>query len=194
MPDGILSLSDEPFWYAAPAATSTAYQWYRCGAEAVASQSSCVVIAGQTGKSYVLMQEDLGYRIAITVSGTNSAGTNTYWYSWANVIGPWWNTLPTISGTTVVGQVLRTTNGNFKSYIRVLSGQQWWRCATQISSGFGSVPDFRCLSIGNGATYTIVNADVGYYLVYGIRAGSTGGNYYYPTLWADSTTIVTVTP
>jgi hypothetical protein len=66
------TLSVEPgAWTGSPPPTYS-YRWQRC-----ASEGECVDIAGAVGKSYKVTQDDVGNRIRVIVTATNSAGVTS---------------------------------------------------------------------------------------------------------------------
>lgn len=53
-----------------------AYQWVRCGTDGGRPDgSNCPSISGATGSAYVLQGDDVGRRLRVRVTGTNSAGS-----------------------------------------------------------------------------------------------------------------------
>jgi hypothetical protein len=66
------TLTAEPgAWTGSPPPTYS-YQWQRC-----ASEAECVDIAGAVGKSYTVTRDDVGNRIRVIVTATNSAGVTS---------------------------------------------------------------------------------------------------------------------
>ena len=68
---GELLTADPGTWSNAP--TSYAYQWQRCDLDA----SVCFDVGGATNKAYGVRDADVGYRLAVVVTATNSTGKNT---------------------------------------------------------------------------------------------------------------------
>jgi hypothetical protein len=60
---------DEGSWTGAP--SSFTYVWSHCDA----SGANCTPIAGATGKTYTVGAADVGYTLRVTVTGTNSVGS-----------------------------------------------------------------------------------------------------------------------
>ena len=55
-----------------------AYQWVRCGSNGGKSDgSNCTFLSGANGASYVLQSADVGKRMRVRVTATNSAGSST---------------------------------------------------------------------------------------------------------------------
>ncbi len=63
--------ADPGTWTGTP--TSHAYQWQRCDIDAL----NCFGVSGATGKTYGVRNADLGYRLAVVVTATNSKGSDT---------------------------------------------------------------------------------------------------------------------
>lgn len=68
---GELLTADPGTWSNTP--TSYAYQWQRCDLDA----SVCFDVGGATNKAYGVRDADVGYRLAVVVTATNSTGKNT---------------------------------------------------------------------------------------------------------------------
>ena len=68
---GELLTADPGTWSNSP--TSYAYQWQRCDFDA----SVCFDVGGATNKAYGVRDADVGYRLAVVVTATNSTGKNT---------------------------------------------------------------------------------------------------------------------
>jgi len=68
---GELLTADPGTWSNTP--TSYAYQWQRCDLDA----SVCFDVGGATNKAYGVRDADVGYRLAVVVTATNSSGKNT---------------------------------------------------------------------------------------------------------------------
>jgi hypothetical protein len=63
--------ADPGTWTGTP--TSYAYQWQRCDIDAL----NCFGVSGATGKTYGVRDADVGYRLAVVVTATNSKGSDT---------------------------------------------------------------------------------------------------------------------
>ena len=68
---GEVLTADPGTWSNSP--TSYAYQWQRCDLDA----SVCFDVGGATNKAYGVRDADVGYRLAVVVTATNSTGKNT---------------------------------------------------------------------------------------------------------------------
>src|SRR5207247_1281475 len=58
-----------------------AYQWARCDS----SGGSCAAVSGATASSYLLGASDVGYKMRLSVTATNSAGSATV-SVWSSVV------------------------------------------------------------------------------------------------------------
>ena len=137
---------------------SFVYHWVRCGADGGLSDgSNCVFIAGATKAKYQLVRADVGFRMRVRVTATNSAGSATAASNpTQTVVGPPVNTsTPTIEGTLVDGSVVTANPGSWSGRQPIQFSYRWVRCNT----GGGA-----CVSIGgaNGRTYQLRPADVGH--------------------------------
>ncbi len=128
-------------------------QWRRCDS----AGANCSNIPGATGASYSPAAADLGKRLRVRVTATNSADTATAESAASSVVqpsAPSNTALPEISGTAAEGQVLTATNGSWKGTPVISFTRQWLRCDSAGAS---------CTNIGGatGSTYTLVSSDVG---------------------------------
>lgn len=144
-----------------------AYQWVRCGADGGAADgSNCPVISGATGSSYRLTGADVGHRLRVRVTASNSAGSRTAASNATATVqagttsGPPRNTAePSIGGTTTQGQTLTASGGSWVGAAPITFAYQWVRCAADGGRADGS----NCPAI-SGATstrYVLTAADVG---------------------------------
>jgi uncharacterized protein YukE len=154
-------------WTGSPAPTFT-YRWQDCDSAGAA----CVDIAGATTSTYTLAVTDLGATIRVVVTASNGVGSPVPATSaaTAQVTGSPANTaLPTVSGSTVLGQVLAVTNGTWTGFPAPTFSYQWQDCN---SAGAA------CVNIA-GATassYTLTQADVGSKVVVVVTATNSGGS------------------
>lgn len=119
-------------------------------------------IPGATGQTYNLVVADEDAMISCNVTATNSEGAVTTSSNEVGpVVGPPRNTTaPVVSGNTVTGNVLTTTNGTWTgspTYAR-----QWLRGAANIGTG--------------GLTYALVAADEGAMISCRVTATNAHGN------------------
>jgi Concanavalin A-like lectin/glucanases superfamily len=139
------------------------------------NSASCSAIAGQTGSTYVLQSSDVGHKIAVAVTATDSTGSTTAYSKSHTVLAgapssqssPV-NTLPPdISGTAATGETLTAANGNWSGTDPITLTYQWQRCNTN-----------GCTNISGAAaqSYTVQNADGGYALLVVVTATNTVGS------------------
>jgi hypothetical protein len=166
--------------------SSYAYQWLRCDG----SGNNCSSLSGAASSSYVPVSGDLGYRLRVSVTASNKAGSSvatsnpTAAVASAPVVTAPANTaLPTISGSAVVGQSLAasagTWNGAPTSY-----AYQWRRCDSSGAS---------CANV-SGATagsYAVASGDVGFTLRVAVTATNAGGS---TTAASNQTALVAAAP
>lgn len=135
-----VTISQQPIWNQ-PGVTN-AYQWLRDG----------TAIRGATGTTYVLTADDIGKAVQLRVTGTKpnfDAGTtvsNTIGASLGDAVTP--ITLPTVTGTTRVGQTLRVLPGSWSQPGARETGYQWLRNGRPIA---GATRNY----------YRLVTADAG---------------------------------
>jgi hypothetical protein len=137
---------------------SFAYRWVRCGADGgLPDGSNCVFIGGATKSKYQLVRADVGFRIRIRVTATNSAASATAASNATQtVVGPPVNTsTPTVQGTLVNGSVVTANPGSWSGRQPIQFSYRWLRCNT--SGG-------ACVSLGGGTgrSYQLRTPDVGH--------------------------------
>jgi hypothetical protein len=143
-----------------------AYRWVRCGGDGgLPDGSNCVFISGATSSRYVLVRADVGFRIRVRVTATNSAGSATAASNpTTTVVGPPVNTSsPTVQGNLVVGSVVTANPGTWSGRQPIEFSYRWIRCNTAGGS---------CASIGGatGRTYLLRSADLGHKLRFYVTA------------------------
>jgi hypothetical protein len=145
------------------------YQWVRCGANGGnADGSNCTFISGATTSSYIPSSDDVGQRLRIRVTGTNSLGVQTVASNASAAVlaagtttpqAPRNTFLPFISGTMAVGQSLFASLGGWTGTSPIAYAYEWLRCGTDGGTSSGS----GCTAIA-GATnsqYVLTAADLG---------------------------------
>jgi hypothetical protein len=162
---GSTQTADNGTWSNTP--TSFAYQWQRCASDG----TGCGDITSATDKTYTPVTGDVGHALRVVVTATNADGKASATSAPSEVIGsatgPTNTVKPAVSGSPVVGETLRVTNGSWtpapSSYTR-----QWQRCAADATG---------CVNISGatGATYGVRSADVGHRLRALVTAHSSGG-------------------
>jgi hypothetical protein len=106
-----------------------AYRWQRCDKNG----NSCGNISGATNQSFVVRSGDVGRRLRLSVTATNSDGSANAVSAPPGLIAngavPDDTVAPVVSGALKVGNVLSTTNGSWKNDPTSFS-YEWDRCDT----------------------------------------------------------------
>jgi RHS repeat-associated protein len=98
--------------------------------------SSCTNITGATSSSYTLAAGDVGTRVSVRLTATNSAGSASANSNAQLVNGtgaPLNTSPPVLSGTASQGQTLTSTSGTWTGTAPISYGYQWQRCGYQAS-------------------------------------------------------------
>jgi len=135
---------------------SFAYRWVRCGAGGgLPDGSDCTAIAGATGSRYVLTGADVGFRLRVRVSATNSEGSQTVASNpTAVVVGAPVNTaLPIASGSPFVDGTLTVQPGSWTGRQPIDFSYAWQRC---------NAAGGECATIAGatGRSYRLTSSDV----------------------------------
>jgi hypothetical protein len=147
-----------------------AYRWVRCGANGgLPDGSDCVSITGATRSDYVLQPADVGFRMRVRVSATNSDGSQTVASNpTGTVVGP--PTLvrqPLVTGATLNGSTVRADPGVWSGRQPISFTYRWLRC----NSAGGD-----CVAPGpTGRTYRLTSADVGHRIRFEVTARNAVG-------------------
>ena len=122
-------------WTGAPA--SFAYQWVRCPPNGgAANGSNCASIGGATTTQYVVATADVGFRLRVRVTATNTDGSATVASNaTARISNPEAGRpsnvqAPSISGTPAQGQTLRVSPGTWNGVQPITFTFEWLRCDT----------------------------------------------------------------
>lgn len=154
-------------WTGATPITYT-YQWRRCDT----GGSSCSDIGNQTSNTHTIVTNDVGHTLRVVVTATNSGGSGQATTAATNTIGdtaPANSALPSISGSSVLGQTLSVSNGSWVGSNPISYTYQWQRCD---SSGNN------CSSISGAtsASYALASADSSHTLRAVVTAKNTLGS------------------
>ena len=145
------------------------YQWKRCDA-ADPLNGPCVEITGATSSFYTPTASDVGKRLRVQVTATNSQGTtpqNSDVTAPTIALAPVNRATPEIVGDNVVDQTLSLTGGRWEGSTPITFTYSWRRC--------NPVGDLAtCVQIPGAttATYVPTVADIGF----SIRVWITGTN------------------
>ena len=155
-----------------PGTRRSRYQWLRCDA----GGANCTPIGSPTASTtYTLVGADQGNTIAVAVTGTNTSGNATATSQPTAVIqaasaAPANTGLPSITGTTTVGQQLTAAAGSWTGNPAPTFVYQWLRC---------DAGGANCNPIGTATastTYTLVGADQGNTIAVAVTGTNTSGN------------------
>jgi hypothetical protein len=152
---------DQPITYA--------FQWVRCNAQL----ANCAPISGATSNQYTLTQQDVGQRVLVNVTATNTAGSASAQASTevvrARGATPRNTSRPTISGTVREGETLTANPGSWRGDQPITFAFQWFRCNAQLGD---------CASIP-GATsnrYSLTQQHVGLRVLVNVTATNSAGS------------------
>jgi hypothetical protein len=149
---------------------SYAYAWKRCDTNG----ANCATITGATGSTYVATSADVGRTLRVSVTATNSVGSDTVTSNPTTVVQgtatPPANTSPpTISGTAREGQTLSAGPGTWSGTQPISFTYRWQRCNTS-GGACGAI------SGATAASYTATGADVGSTLRVAVTATNSAGS------------------
>ena len=181
----------------AGATLSYAYQWVRCGAGGgLPDGSNCTFITGATSSSYTLTVDDVGQRIRIRVTASNSLGTQTIASNASPEVtatstttpaaqAPRNSVLPTVLGSPTIAGTLTASVGLWTGTAPLAYSYQWLRCGADGGDANGS----GCSAIagGTGTQYSPASADLAQRLRVQITARNTLGT---ATATSSATTAV----
>ncbi len=151
---------------------SYAYQWVRCGADGGRPDGGdCTIVSGATGREHRLTRDDVGSRMRVRVTASNSDGSRSAASNpTATVEGPPVNVVPpSPRGSWVVGQLVTADPGSWTGRRPISFSYRWLRC----NAGGGE-----CASI-SGATsrnYRVRSGDVGRKLRFNVTARNALGS------------------
>lgn len=121
--------------------------------------ASCEPIVGLTGLKYTLTTADLGARVRVAITATNTEGAATAYSPPIPVVGPRQvpeldpSVPPTVSGLAQEGQTLTATDGSWFGPPTISLSRKWQRCDSGLTS---------CTTLtATGTTYKLVPADIG---------------------------------
>lgn len=153
---------------------SFAFEWQRCNS----AGAGCAPIAGANDTTYKLESSDVGSRIRVQVTASNTDGSASALSDATAIVsetsGPVNTVEPGISGSAVVGQKLSTTNGTWTGQQPITFAYQWVRCGADGGLADGS----NCANIsgGTGTTYTLTTNEVGFRIRSRVTASNSSGS------------------
>jgi hypothetical protein len=134
---------------------SYAYQWQRCNAEG----RSCVPIEGVTGTEYELEGADLGSRLRVIVTASNTGGSipaSSEASAEVEAGAPLERGAPTITGIPMPGQTLTVSTGSWTGTAPLSYTYEWQRCITEVLGNL----ECTAISSATGSQYTVSEADL----------------------------------
>ena len=143
---------------------SYAYRWVRCGADGgLPDGGNCLFVSGATHSKYALVRGDVGFRMRVQVTATNSAGSQTAASNpTSTVVGPPVNTAgPTIKGSLITGQVITADPGTWTGRQPIQYSYRWLRC----NSAGGE-----CVSVTGDRNYRLGSDDLGHKMRFYVTA------------------------
>jgi hypothetical protein len=149
-----------------------AYQWVRCGADGGRPDGGdCAIVSGATDRDHRLGRADVGFRLRVRVTASNTEGSRTAASNPTAVVGgPPVNTAtPFPRGSMVVGQVVTAEPGTWTGRQPISFSYRWLRC----NSAGGE-----CASIAGGTSrnYRVEAEDVGRKLRFNVTARNSIGS------------------
>jgi hypothetical protein len=152
-------------WTNGPA-TPYAYQWLRCDS----AGSACVSITGATGTTYLQVGADVGHRLRVRETATNTAGSGTATSAATSVVAaaqsPANTQPPTVSGEAVTGETLAADPGTWTGAPAPALTYQWQRCGATCSD----------ISGATARSYVVTSADEGSSLRVVVTGSNTSGS------------------
>jgi hypothetical protein len=151
---------------------SYAFRWVRCGpGGGLPDGRDCISISGANGSSYVLTAADVGFRMRVRVTASNSDGSQTVASNpTGTVVGPpVVVSPPNVRGSVLVGSVVTADPGRWTGRQPIAFSYQWLRC----NSAGGE-----CAAIAGatGRTYRVTTSDVGRKLRFNVTARNAIGS------------------
>jgi Ig domain of plant-specific actin-binding protein len=153
---------------------SFSFQWQRCDD----AGANCDPISGATNTTLVLAAADVGKRIRVLVTASNSDGASSALSPATAAVTeaakPVNTGEPAISGSAVEGQTLSATSGSWTGDQPITYVYQWVRCPSN-----GGAPDgSNCANISGATktTYVLVSSDVGSRMRVRVTATNSSGS------------------
>ena len=165
--DGSVLTASRGSWSGSP--TTYAYAWERCDA----AGGGCAAIPGATSRQYTATTADVGHRLRVIVTATNSSGSGTATSRPTGIVAatgqaPKNTSAPTISGTAKEASVLTVDKGGWTGTQPITFTYQWQRC----DATGGNCAD---IAAATAATYTTTATDVAAVLRVNVTATNSRG-------------------
>ncbi len=178
------TLSASPGSWSGTEPISFAYQWVRCGSDGGRSDGGdCAIVSGATSRDHRLGSSDVGFRMRVRVTATNSDGSRTAASNpTSTVVGPPVNTAPPWPrGAMLLGQIVTADPGTWTGRSPISFSYRWLRCNT--AGG-------ECQSIpgADSRNYRVSSSDVGRKLRFNVTARNSIGS---TTMLSTESAVVT---
>jgi hypothetical protein len=165
--DGSILTASNGGWSNKP--TSFTYQWNRCDSDG----GSCNAISGANSRQYTVQSADVGSRLRVTVTASNSDGSGKADSRPTDVVkatgsAPKNTSAPSISGTTQEDSTLTVNPGGWSGSPAPTFTYQWQRCT---GTGGGCVD----ISGASATTYKLTSADVAHTVRVNVTAKNSHG-------------------
>ncbi|HUG63703.1 MAG TPA: hypothetical protein VMK83_00650 [Gaiellaceae bacterium] len=149
-----------------------AYQWVRCPTNGGAPDgSNCGVLPGANSTTYTLVASDVGSRMRVRVTATNSAGTALAASNATGVVqtgrAPVNTVRPRVSGTWIEGSLATVSRGTWTGATSF--AYQWVRCN---SAGGSCVP----IAGATSTQYRLTASDIGHKIRVNVTARNSRGS------------------
>jgi hypothetical protein len=177
--DGALLTASTGSWTNSP--ISYAFQWLRCDS----AGGSCAAIAGANSQRYTVASADVGHRLRVKVTASNSGGSGTATSDPTAVVkasgtAPANTKAPSLSGAAQEGAKLTVDNGTWSGSTPIKFDYTWQRCDAK-GNGCSTFIAHNLTA----TSYTLTAADVGHTMRVEVTATNTyGSSYVYTPLTA----------
>jgi hypothetical protein len=181
------TLTANPGTWTGTPAPSFAFEWLRCPPSGGAANGSDCASIGATTASYVVAAGDVGFRLRVKVTATNSDGQASAVSNATAAVtvqaGPPNTAPPTITGSAVVGEALTANPGTWTGS-GITFAYLWSRC----DAGGAACAD---ITTATQSTYTLVTADAGKTLRVKVTGTNASGSN---AVTSAQSPVVTTTP
>ncbi len=154
---------------------SLAFQWLRCDA---VNPNLCTAVSGAANPAYALEAGDVGRRMRLRVTASNSQGSGSALSTPTAVVvsasAPLNTAEPTISGSARVGSTLTASSGSWSGATPMSFSFQWVRC--DASGGAPDGSNCPVISGATGSTYVVTSLDAGQRLRVRVTASNSAGS------------------